>query len=51
MVAGGFLAVRGAEGLLDVFGLGESTIGLTVLAFATSCGDAGPGVVRRPARI
>ncbi len=36
MVAGGLLAVRGAEGLLDLFGLRESTIGLTVLAFATS---------------
>jgi cation:H+ antiporter len=36
MVAGGFLAVRGAEGLVDVLGLGESVIGLTVLALATS---------------
>lgn len=36
MVAGGFVAVRGAEGLLDVLGLRESTVGLTVLAFATS---------------
>jgi cation:H+ antiporter len=36
MVAGGALAVRGAEGLVDVFGVGESVIGLTVLALATS---------------
>jgi cation:H+ antiporter len=36
MVAGGFLAVRGAEGLVDVLGIGESAIGLTVLALATS---------------
>jgi cation:H+ antiporter len=36
MVVGGFLAVRGAEGLVDVFGVGESVIGLTVLALATS---------------
>jgi cation:H+ antiporter len=36
MVAGGFLAVRGAEGLVDVLGVGESVVGLTVLALATS---------------
>jgi cation:H+ antiporter len=36
MVAGGFLAVRGAKGLVDVFGVTESVIGLTVLALATS---------------
>jgi cation:H+ antiporter len=36
MVAGGFLAVRGAAGLVDVLHLGESVIGLTVLALATS---------------
>jgi cation:H+ antiporter len=36
MVAGGFLAVRGAEGLVDAFGATESVIGLTVLALATS---------------
>jgi cation:H+ antiporter len=36
MVAGGFLAVRGAEGLTDLFGVTESVIGLTVLALATS---------------
>ncbi len=36
MVAGGFLAVRGAEGLVDVLHVGESVIGLTVLALATS---------------
>ena len=36
MVVGGFLAVRGAEGLVDVLGVGESVIGLTVLALATS---------------
>ena len=36
MVVGGFLAVRGAEGLVDAFGVGESVIGLTVLALATS---------------
>ncbi|HSE08557.1 MAG TPA: hypothetical protein VLB29_07810 [Nocardioidaceae bacterium] len=36
MVAGGFLAVRGAEGLVDAFGVTESVIGLTVLALATS---------------
>ena len=36
MVAGGFLAVRGAEGLVDALGVGESVIGLTVLALATS---------------
>ncbi len=36
MVAGGFLAVRGAEGLVRAFGATESVIGLTVLALATS---------------
>jgi len=36
MVLGGALAVRGATGLVDAFGLGESVIGLTVLALATS---------------
>lgn len=36
MVAGGLLAVRGAEGLVDVFDVTESVIGLTVLALATS---------------
>jgi cation:H+ antiporter len=36
MVAGGFLAVRGAEGLTDLFGVTESVVGLTVLALATS---------------
>jgi cation:H+ antiporter len=36
MVAGGALAVRGAEGLVDVLDIGESVIGLTVLALATS---------------
>jgi cation:H+ antiporter len=36
MVAGGVLAVRGAEGLVDVFGVGESVVGLTALALATS---------------
>lgn len=36
MVAGGFLAVRGAEGLVGAFGVTESVIGLTVLALATS---------------
>jgi cation:H+ antiporter len=36
MVVGGFLAVRGAEGLVEVFHIGESVIGLTVLALATS---------------
>ena len=36
MVSGGFLAVRGAEGLVEAFGATESVIGLTVLALATS---------------
>jgi len=36
MVLGGALAVRGAEGLVDAFGVGESVVGLTVLALATS---------------
>lgn len=36
MVIGGALAVRGAEGLVSVMGVGESVVGLTVLALATS---------------
>lgn len=36
MVLGGALAVRGAEGLVDVWQVGESVVGLTVLALATS---------------
>jgi cation:H+ antiporter len=36
MVTGGFLAVRGAEGLVDAFDATESVVGLTVLALATS---------------
>jgi cation:H+ antiporter len=36
MVVGGFLAVNGAGGLVDVFDVTESVIGLTVLALATS---------------
>lgn len=36
MVSGGFLAVRGAEGLVGAFGATESVVGLTVLALATS---------------
>lgn len=36
MVAGGYLAVRGAEGLVGVLGLSESAVGLTILALATS---------------
>ncbi|MGH3363220.1 MAG: sodium:calcium antiporter [Nocardioidaceae bacterium] len=36
MVSGGFLAVQGAEGLVDAFGATESVVGLTVLALATS---------------
>jgi cation:H+ antiporter len=36
MVVGGALAVRGAEGLVDVFGANESVVGLTILALATS---------------
>jgi cation:H+ antiporter len=36
MVAGGALAVRGAEGLVDVLGVGDSVVGLTLLALATS---------------
>ena len=36
MVVGGWLAVRGAEGLVDAFHARESVIGLTVLALATS---------------
>lgn len=36
MVAGGVLAVAGAEGLVGTFGATESVVGLTVLALATS---------------
>ena len=36
MVVGGAFAVRGAAGLVDVLRVGESVIGLTVLALATS---------------
>jgi cation:H+ antiporter len=36
MVVGGYLAVRGAEGLVGVLDLRESVVGLTVLALATS---------------
>lgn len=36
MVSGGFLAVRGAQGLVGAFGATESVVGLTVLALATS---------------
>lgn len=36
MVVGGLLAVWGARGLVDVFGVTESVVGLTVLALATS---------------
>ncbi len=36
MVLGGYLAVRGAEGLVDAVDLGESVVGLTLLALATS---------------
>lgn len=36
MVVGGYLAVRGAVGLVDLFDATESVIGLTVLALATS---------------
>jgi cation:H+ antiporter len=36
MVVGGALAVRGAEGLVDVLGVGDSVVGLTLLALATS---------------
>ncbi len=36
MVLGGYLAVRGAEGLVDLLHVGESVIGLTILALATS---------------
>jgi cation:H+ antiporter len=36
MVAGGYLAVRGAEGLVEALGASESAIGLTLLALATS---------------
>ena len=36
MVAGGALAVRGAEELVDAVHVGESVVGLTILALATS---------------
>ncbi len=36
MVLGGALAVRGAEGLVEVLHVGDSVVGLTVLALATS---------------
>lgn len=36
MVAGGYLAVRGAEGLVQFLDMTESVVGLTVLALATS---------------
>ena len=36
MVAGGWVAVRGAERLTEALGLAESRVGLTVLALATS---------------
>jgi cation:H+ antiporter len=36
MVGGGYLAVRGAEGLVGALGASESAIGLTLLALATS---------------
>ena len=36
MVVGGFLVVRGARGLVDMFDVTESVVGLTVLALATS---------------
>ncbi|MGA8995444.1 MAG: hypothetical protein WB441_14175, partial [Nocardioidaceae bacterium] len=36
MVLGGALAVRGAEGIVEAWGLGESVVGLTLLALATS---------------
>ena len=36
MVGGGFLVVRGARGLVDLFDVTESVVGLTVLALATS---------------
>jgi cation:H+ antiporter len=36
MVLGGALAVRGAERLVDVWRVGESVVGLTILALATS---------------
>ena len=36
MVVGGALAVRGAAGLVEVWRVGESVVGLTVLALATS---------------
>ncbi|MGH3445104.1 MAG: sodium:calcium antiporter [Nocardioidaceae bacterium] len=36
MVFGGYLAVRGAEGLVVAFGATDSVIGLTVLGLATS---------------
>lgn len=36
MVAGGFLAVQGATGMVGALGITESVVGLTVLALATS---------------
>jgi cation:H+ antiporter len=36
MVLGGALAVRGAEELVDALGVGDSVVGLTLLALATS---------------
>jgi cation:H+ antiporter len=36
MVAGGYLAVRGAEGLVEALGVSDSVVGLTLLALATS---------------
>jgi cation:H+ antiporter len=36
MVLGGYLAVRGAEKLVDVLHVGDSVVGLTLLALATS---------------
>ena len=36
MVAGGYLAVHGAEGLVEAFDATESVVGLTVLGLATS---------------
>ena len=36
MVAGGYLAVRGAEGLVESLGVSDSVVGLTLLALATS---------------
>jgi hypothetical protein len=36
MVTGGFLAVQGATGMVDTFGMTESVVGLTALDLATS---------------